>query len=83
MHPNHHEQVAVGALLCYLLPTNDADLDLLDAIHSARSVWIRGRQYLLDATVDPITYEVLSYRLRPAPREHRIRPRMVAQPQVN
>lgn len=78
MHPNHHEQAAVGALLRYLLPTKDTDLDLLEAIHSTRSVWIRGRQYLLDATVDPITYDVLSYRLRPVPREHCIRRRMVA-----
>ncbi len=78
MHQNHHEQVAVGALLRYLLPTNDAELDFLEAIHSTRSVWIRGRQYLLDATVDPITYDVLSYRLRPVPGEHRIRRRMVA-----
>lgn len=78
MHPNHHEQVAVGALLRYLPPANDTDLDLLEAIHSTQSVWIRGRQYLLDATVDPITYDVLSYRLRPVPCEHRMRRRMVA-----
>ena len=83
MRQNHHEQVAVGALLRYLLPANDTDLNLLDAIHSTRSVWIRGRQYLLDATVDPITYDVLSYRLRPVPREHQIRRQMVAKSLVN
>lgn len=83
MHQYHHGQVAVGALLRYLLPANDTGLELLEAIHSTRSVWIRGRQYLLDATVDPTTYDVLSYRLRPVPREHRIRRRMVAKSQVN
>lgn len=78
MHQNHHEQVAVGALLRYLLPTNDASSDLLEVVHSTRSVWIRGRQYFLDATVDPVTYEVLSYRLRPVLHGQRIQRQMVA-----
>lgn len=77
MHQNHHEQVAVGALLRYLLPTNDASSDL-EVVHSTRSVWIRGRQYFLDATVDPVTYEVLSYRLRPVLHGQRIQRQMVA-----
>lgn len=76
MNPNHLEHAATAALLRYLLPSNEADL--IENVHTTRPVWIRGRQYLLDVTVDPVTFDVLSYRLRSVPREKRTRRLMVA-----
>jgi hypothetical protein len=78
MNSNHLEQAAAAALLRYLLPSNEADVDLMEQVHTTRPVWIRGRQYLLDVTVDPFTFDVLSYRLRSVPREKRPRRLMVA-----
>jgi hypothetical protein len=78
MDQNLQEQAATTALLRYLLPSNDVDFDYIENMHTTRPVWIRGRQYLLDVTVDPITFDVLSYLLRPVPREKRVRRLMVA-----
>lgn len=78
MNSHHLEQAAAAALLRYVLPSNEADVDLIENVHTTRPVWIRGRQYLLDVTVDPITFDVLSYRLRPVPREKHYRRLMAA-----
>jgi hypothetical protein len=64
---DHAPAVAVAALRKFLPP--NADIDQLDPSHSTRIVWIRGRKYFLDSTVDPVTHDVLSYRLRGAPRQ--------------
>ena len=72
------ERAASAELPGFLLPGVILDSDALDSVHTTRSVWIRGRQYFLDVTVDPLTFEVLSYGLRPAPREKRSKRPMVA-----
>lgn len=68
MSHHDHDQATAAAAPRYFLPSK-AELDRLEPSHSTRIVWIRGRQYLLDATVDPVTHGVLSYRLRGAPRQ--------------
>jgi hypothetical protein len=78
MSPSHQEYTATTISLRYFPPSNEADLDLIEYAHTTRPVWIRGRQYLLDVTVDPVTFDVLSYRLRPVPYEKRRRRLMVA-----
>ncbi|WP_449428618.1 hypothetical protein [Rhodanobacter umsongensis] len=55
-----------------------AEFDRLGLGHSTRIVWIRGRQYFLDATVDPVTHDVLSYRLRGGPRQRACLRKIVA-----
>lgn len=63
MFQHNHDQAATVAAPRDFLPSN-AELDRLEPSHSIRIVWIRGRQYFLNATVDPVTHDVLSYRLR-------------------
>jgi hypothetical protein len=70
-HYNQEQAVVATALLQYFASSNDDDFDFIESMHTTSMVWIRGRQYLLDVTVDPITFDVLSYLLRPAPREKR------------
>jgi hypothetical protein len=77
MFQHDHDQAAAVAALRYFLPSN-AELDRLEPSHSTRIVWIRGRQYFLDVTVDRVTHDVLSYRLRGAPRQRSCLRKIVA-----
>ena len=77
MFQHDHDQTAATAAPRNLPPTN-AELDRLGLGHSTRIVWIRGRQYFLDATVDPVTHDVLSYRLRGTPRQRACLRKIVA-----
>ena len=76
---NAHQHVTTAALLRYFLPSSQQDLDLIEELHTTtRPLWIRGRQYLLDVTLDPISFDVLSYQLRAVTREKPMRHRIVA-----
>lgn len=75
MSHHDHGHATAAAAPRYFLPSK-AEPDRLETSHSTRTVWVRGRQYLLETTVDPVTHDVLSYRLRGAPR-HRPCPRKV------
>lgn len=77
MFQHDHDQATAVAALRYFLPSN-AEIDRPEPSHSTRIVWIRGRQYFLDATVDPVTHDVLSYRLRGAPHKRSCRRKIVA-----
>lgn len=66
MFQHDHDHTAAAVAPRKFLPSK-AEFDRLGLGHSTRIVWIRGRQYFLDATVDPVTHDVLSYRLRGGP----------------
>lgn len=77
MFQHDHDHTAAAVAPRKFLPSK-AEFDRLGLGHSTRIVWIRGRQYFLDATVDPVTHDVLSYRLRGGPRQRACLRKIVA-----